>query len=129
MQVQQSAHTYTGIVLAGDKTGRTIGFPTVNLDVSLIPAQTEPGVYAAKVFVNTQPYAGALYFGPRLVKGETHNVLEIFILDFNQEIYGQEITFSLQKFIRPVLNFKSLDELQQQLTQDIAAVRAVAQSN
>lgn len=137
---------YDSKILHGDQSGRTIGFPTINLDPLAIPQDTPPGVYAASLHLlnptdlasttdpATSPTAppekliGALYFGPRLVKGETHNVLEIFILDFDQEVYGQRIEFSLQKFIRPVLDFTSLEELKIQLQKDIVAVRA-AQSD
>ncbi len=115
---------YTTVVLHGDKTGRTINFPTLNLDPLVINPQTKPGVYAAEVFIKKERFLGALYFGPRLVKNETHNVLEIFVLDFDTEIYGEQIQFSLVKFIRPVLDFSSLEELQLQLQKDIAAVRA-----
>jgi FAD synthase len=116
--------TWTPAVVShGDKSGRKIGFPTINLDPAVVPQDTPQGVYASRLKIVDREYLGALYFGPRLVKGETHNVLEIFILDFSAEIYGQTVQFSLGKFIRPVLHFNSLEELQQQLQKDIAAVR------
>jgi len=114
---------YQSTVFHGDKSGRTINFPTINLDPLVIPQDTKPGVYASLVEIAASEYKGALYFGPRLVKGETHNVLEIFILDFDKEVYGQTVSFCLEKFIRPVLDFASLDELKQQLQKDIEAVR------
>jgi riboflavin kinase/FMN adenylyltransferase len=129
---------YQSTVFHGDKSGRTINFPTINLDPSVIPQDTKPGVYASRVrLADTQfsdsmladtEFIGALYFGPRLVKGETHNVLEIFLLDFEKEIYGQTVKFCLEKFIRPVLDFASLDELKQQLQKDIEAVRNAVSS-
>jgi riboflavin kinase/FMN adenylyltransferase len=115
---------YSSEVFHGDKSGRTINFPTINLDPLVIPQDTKSGVYACLVEVSGNEFKGALYFGPRLVKSETHNVLEIFLLDFDKEIYGQTVKFCLEKFIRPVLDFASLDELKQQLQKDIEAVEA-----
>lgn len=124
MQSNYLPSTYSSQVFHGNKTGRQINFPTVNLDPSVVPLDTPQGVYASKLEINGQKFVGALYFGPRLVKNETHNVLEIFILDFEKEIYGEIVEFSLSKFIRPVLNFKSLQELKLQLEKDVAAVRS-----
>jgi len=113
---------YKAVVLQGEKTGRSIGFPTVNLSPAIIPAQTTLGVYSSVVKYNEKEYKGALYFGPRLVKNETTNVLEIYILDFNKEIYAEEISFKLGRFIRAVKNFTSLEELKEQLKTDIKEV-------
>lgn len=115
--------TFSSLVFHGDKGGRTIGFPTINLDPSVIPQDTPTGVWAATVNIADKTYQGALYFGPKTHTNDASNILEIFILDFNQDIYGQKVQFSLQKFIRPVLHFTSLPELTNQLTKDIAAVR------
>lgn len=114
---------YKAVVLHGGKTGQSIGFPTVNLSPTIISAQTATGVYSSVVKYNEKEYRGALYYGPRLVKNETKNVLEIYILDFNKEIYGEEIRFKLGKFIRGVKNFNSLIELKRQLQKDITVVK------
>lgn len=106
-------------VLSGQKTGRTIGFPTINLNPATIPVNIQTGVYSSVVKYKKKEYKAALYYGPRLVKDETKNVLEIHILDFHKEIYGRNIEFILGKFIRGVKNFGSLDELKNQLQIDI----------
>jgi len=113
---------YKAVVLHGEKTGRSIGFPTVNLNPAIIPVQTVTGVYSSVVKYNEKEYLGALYYGPRLVKNETKNVLEIYILDFNKEIYAEEIRFKLGRFIRGVKNFTSLEQLKEQLKSDIKEV-------
>jgi len=112
-------------VLRGDQVGRTIDFPSLNLDSTLMPStlQKKPGVYSSRVRIGATEYTGALYYGPRLVKGETHNVLEIHVLDFNQEIYGETIAFIVDEFVRPPLDFASLEGLKQQLGEDVARVR------
>ena len=113
---------YKGIVLTGEQTGRTIGFPTVNLDPSIIPPDTRKGVYGARVKHKDTAYMGALYYGPRLVKNETHDVLEIHIIGFAKEIYGEEIEFQIEKYIRGVLNFISMELLKKQLQEDVSSI-------
>lgn len=115
-----------GCVLRGDQTGRTIGFPTINLDPSIIEKnidELEKGVYAARVRIEGKECKGALYYGPRIVKGETHDVLEINILDFDEDVYDEKIEFEIVEFIRQVMDFDSLEKLQEQIQKDIASVR------
>lgn len=118
---------FNGRVLKGDQTGRTIGFPTINLDPSIIEGtidKLEKGVYAARVKMHDIIYKGALYYGPRVVKNETHNVLEIHVLDFDKEVYGETIMFEIVHFVRPVMDFNSLERLQEQIKSDITTIRA-----
>lgn len=114
---------YRTQVLPGLKLGRTIGFPTLNLDPETIPKDTRLGVHAARVTHNGKAYDGALYYGPRLVLNETKTILEIFLINFNQEIYGEEVEFSIQKHIRGIMDFASFEEMKTQLEQDIEDVK------
>ncbi len=102
-------------ILEGNKLGQTIGFPTINLDPSLFPTKLSQGVYAANIRYKQEVFKAALYFGPRLVLGETGTVLEIHIINFAQNIYGKSVEFIILDFIRPPLNFSSLAELKKQL--------------
>jgi FAD synthase len=113
---------YHSTVHHGDKKGRTISFPTVNLDPGVWPVDHQPGVYAAEVTIANHSFKGALYYGPRTTQSETHHVLEIFLLNFSQEIYGETISFRLHKFIRPVLHFNSFEELKAQIATDVLDV-------
>ena len=117
---------YRGKVLTGEKAGRTIGFPTVNLSPHLVPKTLTQGVYAARVEYKNKKYMGALYYGPRLVKNEKKAVLEIYIIDFNQEIYGEWISFDIVRFIRGIKNFYSMDLLKKQITIDIADIKKIS---
>ncbi|OGK25646.1 hypothetical protein A3C28_00555 [Candidatus Roizmanbacteria bacterium RIFCSPHIGHO2_02_FULL_39_9] len=117
---------YRGKVLTGEKAGRTIGFPTVNLSPHLVPKTLTQGVYAARVEYKNKKYMGALYYGPRLVKNEKKAVLEIYIIDFNQEIYGEWISFDIVRFIRGIKNFDSMDLLKKQITIDIADIKKIS---
>jgi len=114
---------FTALVLPGLKLGRTIGFPTLNLDPDTVPKDTKLGVHAALVKHNGQTYQGALYYGPRLVLKETKTILEIFLLDFDQEIYGEQVEFTLQKHIRGIMDFGSFKEMKSQLEKDVEAVK------
>ncbi|MBP9667258.1 riboflavin kinase [Candidatus Saccharibacteria bacterium] len=115
---------HKGTVLHGDKIGRTLGFPSANLSAELVPKGTTPGVYHARVRIGSSHFSGVLYFGPRFSEGESHNSLEIHILDFNDDLYAQTIEFQLGAFIRPPLPFASTKEVISQLTKDVTAIRA-----
>jgi riboflavin kinase/FMN adenylyltransferase len=119
---------HKGTVLQGNKEGRTIGFPTVNLSPTLFSQDTKQGVYACTVKLKGLLYPGALYFGPRLVKHEKHTVLEIHILGFEDEIYGEEIEFEVGAFIRGVMAFASFKELEERIRQDILEIKSILQS-
>src|SRR5260221_4770747 len=114
---------YASRVFRGEQLGRTLDFPTANLDPNVLRNDYKEGIYSCTVVYEGNEYIGALYLGPRLVLGETNNVLEIHILDFDKEIYDKTIQFSLGSFIRIPSNFSSLEEMKIQLQKDIEAVR------
>lgn len=120
---------YKAIVKTGDKKGREIGFPTINLSPDILSDQIKQGVYHSGVIINGQKYQGALYFGPRLVLDETHTVLEIHILDFSGNLYDKDITFSIQHYIRPPQDFGSFEEMIATIKQDILAIRKLANTD
>ena len=66
---------------------------------------------------------GALFYGPRLVKNEQQNVLEIHILDFDQNIYDHEIFFEIHDYIRDIKNFDTLEDLKAEIARDIKKIR------
>lgn len=108
-----------GRVIKGDKIGRTIGFPTANIFVEetykLIPSD---GIYAVTVELNNQVFKGMAYIGQRpTINGMTRNI-EVNIFDFNQEIYGQDITMTFLEFLRHDVKFTGLEALKEQLQKD-----------
>lgn len=117
-----------GIVKEGDQIGRTLGFPTANLDANITKDVRNDGVYSSLVIVNDIKYAGAVYIGPRLVLGEKQRVLEINILDFEGDLYDNPISFALCEFIRGPKNFPDKSSLVDQLQQDVSDVRASVSS-
>jgi len=112
-----------GTVISGDQVGRTIGFPTANLKTSDVSAELKPGVYYAECEITDigEVKTGLAYYGPRLIFGEVTNNFEIYLYDFDRDIYGQELAITLHHYVRPPLPFESLEALQLQLEQDKAA--------
>ncbi len=118
--MQQLPFYWTGTVIPGQNKGHTIGFPTANLDQIPHESELKPGVYVGYCWLESQPQPLRClpYFGPRFVAGETINVFEVYIYDFNQQIYGNQLRVELQKFVRPPIEMKTFAELKQQLEQD-----------
>ncbi len=110
-----------GIVIDGDKIGRTLGYPTANISVGnpykLIPAD---GIYAVYVTAEGKKYKGMLSIGYRPTVGGTKKMIEVNIFDFNSDIYGQRIEISFVKWLRAEEKYNSLDELKVQLGKDKA---------
>ena len=110
-------------IISGKNLGKTIGYPTINLDRPEILKGKKRGVYLCRVFFGNKNYFGLLYFGPRLVLKEKKIILEIYIIDFNEEIYGETIRFSLLNYIRGIMDFADMNELKKQINNDFAKVR------
>jgi riboflavin kinase / FMN adenylyltransferase len=115
-------YSLTGRVIAGDKLGRILGFPTANIDIDtkfkLIPSD---GIYAVTVVHEHQLYHGMLYIGNRpTIQGSKRNI-EVNIFGFNEEIYGQALTINFYKRLRNDIQFHDLEELKTQLFEDKAA--------
>lgn len=116
---------YRAKVISGKKLGRVLDFPTINLDNPGILAGNKEGVYACRLNIKGKIYQGVLYFGPRIMLKETRNVVEIFILDFNRDIYGTEVFFQLVKFIRKPRDFPDFAEFKKQLEEDSRQARKI----
>ena len=108
-----------GIVVKGDQIGRSIGFPTANIQIQeshkLIPAD---GIYAVHVQWQSQTYKGMLYIGDRPTVQGSKKVIEVNIFDFDKEIYDEQIQVKLIQYIRGDQKFESLDALKLSIQQD-----------
>lgn len=123
-----SQHTIqvTGTVLKGSQLGRTLGFPTANLDVAALLSQStsvKMGVYAARVTWQGQTWLAAVYFGPRFDLPDKPLVLEAHIIDFQQDLYSQTITVELLHWLRPPKQFASQSAVIEQIQADVRATR------
>jgi len=109
----------SGEVVHGDKIGRTLGFPTANLQVDPNKLIPKDGVYAVNVFVDNQKYLGLLSIGFReTVTNSREHRVEVNILDFNQDIYGETIRLEFLGHLRDEKKFNSLDDLITAMNQD-----------
>ncbi|MBO4585197.1 MAG: bifunctional riboflavin kinase/FMN adenylyltransferase, partial [Bacteroidales bacterium] len=117
-------YTLTGAVVAGNRLGRTIGFPTANMQLyeplKLVPGN---GVYAVDVEVLGNAYKGMCNIGMRPTVGGVGRTTETHILDFDQDIYGLPLTLRFRRRIRSEQKFASLDALRSQLVLDSLSAR------
>ncbi|HVG42177.1 MAG TPA: riboflavin biosynthesis protein RibF [Chitinophagaceae bacterium] len=113
------AYFFSGLVVAGDRIGRRLNYPTANLvytDSDKICLGH--GVYAVMVTVNGEEKGGMLSIGTRPTLHNSEEKIEVHIFDFNNDIYGQTIRVTVKKFLRHQVKFSNLDELTQQLDRD-----------
>ena len=120
----------TGMVVAGDRIGHTLGYPTANVEIDtkykLIPPD---GIYAVTVRLGQRTFQGMLYIGYRPTLQGTRRNIEVNIFDFDEDIYGETITVHLQKMLRGDKKFSDLEAMKVQLGQDkedaLAALKTV----
>jgi riboflavin kinase/FMN adenylyltransferase len=119
-------YSLSGTVVHGRKLGREMGFPTANIQLhdsfKLIPAI---GVYAAKVLLDGEEWLGAANIGWNPTIENKGFSVEVYIFDFEKDIYNKEITLELVRFLRKEEKFDSIEELQKQIEKDVAAAKAV----
>lgn len=108
-----------GVVVHGDKIGRTLGFPTANLQIEEGKLLPKDGVYVVKVLVGNSTHLGLLSIGFRETVSQTkeHRV-EVNILDFEGDLYGQFLEVDVLGFIRNEKKFNSLEELIEAMNHD-----------
>jgi riboflavin kinase/FMN adenylyltransferase len=113
-----------GPVVKGDQRGRTIGFPTANLavwDELLLPGN---GVYATRAWVGGERHAAATNVGVRPTVDGLKLTVEAHLLDFDRDIYGEDVRLEFVRRIRPEMKFSGLEALTAQIATDVAQVRA-----
>lgn len=112
-------YSLTGKVVHGDKIGRTLGFPTANLEVDTEKLIPKDGVYAVDVFVDEKKYLGLLSIGYReTVTNSREHRVEVNILDFDKDIYDKIIRLEFRGRLRSEKKFNSLDDLINAMNQD-----------
>jgi len=122
-------YTLTGVVVKGQQLGRTIGFPTANLQLPTEKFLPRQGVYGVRVYSPslTSPISsqsGVMNIGQRPTVDGTSLTVEIHLLDWSGDLYGQTLSVSLEQFVRPEEKFASLDALKTQIQADCAVARA-----
>ena len=114
-------YSISGLVVKGRQLGRTINFPTANLELDgkyLLPETN--GVYITKIKVNNKIYKSVTNIGynPTVSDEKNKKFIETHILDFNEDIYGEKIEIYFYEFLRKEQKFESFDHLKEQLKLD-----------
>lgn len=117
------AYAISGRIAHGDKLGRSLGFPTANIPLKHRPAVS--GIYAVRVHgLGTAPRAGVASVGVRpTVKQDAAPLLEVFLLDFDQSIYGRRVTVEFLHKLRDEEKYDTLDALTRQIGVDVGRAR------
>lgn len=111
-------YSVSGTVTHGKKIGRTIGYPTANISTESIKLLPQKGAYIVEVFVKGQQYKGMLSVGTNpTVNGESLTV-EVYILDFNEDIYDEKIMVKFRDHLHEEIKFESLEKLIERLDED-----------
>src|SRR5438876_544354 len=117
-------YTILGTVKAGDKLGKKLGYPTANL--SAHSEQFPPnGVYLAEAWIHGVLYHGVVNLGyrPTVSSGKSERVLEIYLLDFDRDIYGEDVEVRFARYLRPEQKFDSMEALVRQIELDVQQAR------
>ncbi|HPZ83795.1 MAG TPA: riboflavin kinase, partial [Thermogutta sp.] len=113
-----------GEVVRGAGRGRTLGFPTANLEKvrTLLP---QPGIYAGAVPLGNQIYPAAISLGGNPTFDESQMKLEVYIVDFTGNLYGREVQVDFLQRLRDIKRFASAEELIAQMSDDVEKTREI----
>ena len=111
-------YSVSGKVIDGKKLGRTIGYPTANIEVDELKLLPKKGAYIVEVYVKNKFYKGMLSIGTNPTVNGDKLTVEVYILDFNKDIYGEEITVKFRDFLHEEIKFESLEKLIERLDED-----------
>ncbi len=112
-----------GQVVVGDRRGNQLGFPTANLNIDdrlMLPGD---GIYATWAVIDGVRYPSATSIGVRPTFGLTERLVEVYVIDFDQDLYGQWVSVEFVVKLRDQENFSSVEELVRQIEQDVTASR------
>ena len=120
------AYSLVGTVIIGKQLGRTIGFPTANIDLPMEKFLPSNGVYAVKVYLpnDKSPIVGVMNIGNRPTVNGANQSVEVYLIDWSGDLYGKILTVELEQFLRPEQKFESLDALKNQIKIDCDRAKA-----
>ncbi len=114
------AKKYIGVVQVGAARGRTLGFPTANI---MIDSDAEEGLYVGYVLLDGVRMPSLIFIGANITFGEHEKKAEIHILDFDQDLYGREITSEVSKKLRDNRKYTTAEALIEQMKIDLIDAR------
>ncbi|OLS01766.1 bifunctional riboflavin kinase/FAD synthetase [Tissierella creatinophila] len=112
-----------GQVVHGNKIGRTLGFPTANLELSSNYQIPKIGVYETKTIIDGKSYVSLTSIGTNPTVGGNSMKIETYILDFSSDIYNKKIQIEFIKYIRKEMMFCNLEELKIQMQKDVETIK------
>ena len=118
-------HYLSGVVVVGDKRGRTLGFPTANIEVDpqlLLPGD---GIYATWAIIDGQRHQSATSIGVRPTLDLTQRLVEVFVMDFDADLYGNTVGVEFVRKVRDQEKFDGLEALVKQINADVDDCRRV----
>lgn len=113
-----------GVVTSGAQIGTWLGFPTANVTLEKTQ-EFHHGIYAVRIYIDGAVHHGAAYLGTRPTFDNGQPVLETFLFDFAENIYGREIEIELIEFIREDQRFRDAEALKQKMQEDCDAARRI----
>lgn len=123
------SYSIAGKVSKGQQLGRTLDFPTINIKLGNRVLIIK-GIFCVKVvFTNGEVHLGAASIGTRPTVNGTTNILEVHILDFNKQVYGQNVEVFFYHKIRNEVKFDGLDELKRHIKDDVIKTRLYFNNN
>lgn len=112
-----------GQVGTGKKLGRTIGFPTLNIEIHKNIVSPRLGVYAVELVLNNEKFYGVMNIGKNpTVSNDEEIKVEVHVLSFNRDVYGEEVEVRFKTFIRDEKKFNGIEELKEQIAIDVKKV-------
>lgn len=112
-------HSLSGVVVLGDQRGRTLGFPTANIEVDTKLLLPGDGIYATWAIIEGKRYQSATSIGVRPTFDLTQRLVEVFIIDFDADLYGQTMGVEFIKKVRDQEKFDGLEALVKQIGVDV----------
>lgn len=113
-----------GVIEAGNRVGRTLGFPTANMTLGEL-IELRRGVYAVRAEIDGERFKGVANFGRRPTVGAPSPLLEVHLFDFARDIYGRRANVDFIRFMRDEMKFSGLDALKAQIALDCEEARRI----
>jgi riboflavin kinase/FMN adenylyltransferase len=114
-----------GRVTAGARRGTGLGFPTANLALSPKQALPAEGVYVSQAYIDSQAHPAMTNIGQRPTFGESQRVVEVYLLDYHGDLYGQELAVDIIERLRDEIKFDSPEQLKKQIAKDVKQGKAI----
>lgn len=118
-QLLKRRYTLSGVVVENKRIGRRIGFPTANIEQDPKRAIPADGVYATFAFAGGAAYRAVTNIGNNPTVHGSHLTIETYLIDFNADLYGQQLTVAFRKRLRGEAKFDTLDALKEQIRRDV----------